>query len=114
MSVPDIEGLVNTNFSDVEPREMAEAWADRIERHSLAAFDSNLTYAGYKDVPVSWLFLEDDKMLSPAVQWEGIEVIERASGAKVDVTSIKTGHCPHVMALSDVLAWIEDLVQKCR
>src|SRR5687767_14873503 len=114
MSVPDIEGLIRVTFSDVQPRELAQKWADRIERHSSAAFASNLTYAGYKDVPVSWLFLEEDRQISPAVQQKGIDLIERESGAKVDVTSVNAGHCPQIMALDDVLTWIEKLVRQCQ
>lgn len=109
-SVPDIEGLIRVTFSDVTPRELAEEWADRIERHSSLSFQSPLTQAGYEDVPVSWLFLEDDKMVNPKTQQTGINTIEKASGRKVDVTSLEAGHIPYIMKLDEVLEWFEKLL----
>lgn len=38
------------------------------ERHSALAFGDALKYAGYRDVPVSWFFCEEDQCISPAVQ----------------------------------------------
>ena len=43
---------------------------------------------------------------------EGIELIERVSERKVDVTRIKTGHCPNASAPEKVIDWILDVARK--
>lgn len=77
-----------------------------MQKHSAASFASPLTYAGYKDVPVSYLLCEEDRSIPASVQKAGIEIIERESGRPVDVTSVKTGHCPHVSARNETEEWI--------
>jgi len=71
-----------------------------------------LTYAGYEVVPVSWLFCEDDELVPPKIQSTGIELIEKESGGKVDVTYIKSGHCPNISMPEKVVDWLESLVKK--
>jgi len=101
---------VNT-FSDL-PKEEGEAWIRRFPRHSSVSFATPLTYAGYNDVPVSYLFCEEDVIIPPKNQRDGIDLIERESGNKVDVTSIKTGHVPIVSAPQEVIDWILDIAGK--
>jgi pimeloyl-ACP methyl ester carboxylesterase len=98
-------------FSDL-PKEEGEAWMKKFPRHSAVSFGSELTYAGYKDIPASWLLCEEDLCIPAENQREAIELIEKVSGRKVDVTSIKTGHVPPASAPEKVIDWILDVVGK--
>lgn len=98
-------------FSDL-PKDEGEAWMRKFPTHSAASFAGALTYAGYKGVPVSYLVCEDDKCIPVKNQREGIEVIEKASGKKVEVTSITSGHCPNATQPQKVVDWILDVAGK--
>jgi pimeloyl-ACP methyl ester carboxylesterase len=95
-------------FSDIDQQD-GEAWVRRFPRHSAVSFGDELTYAGYKDVPVAYLLCEDDLCIPAKNQRDGIEVIEKVSGRKVDVTSIKSGHTPMASVPEKVVAWILDV-----
>lgn len=41
-----------------------------------------------------------------------IELIERESGNKVDVTRVQAGHAPNVTALGEVVDWIVLMAEK--
>ncbi|KAE8168335.1 Alpha/beta hydrolase fold-1 [Aspergillus tamarii] len=98
-------------FSDL-PAEEGEAWVKRSPRHSAATFTGPLTYAGYKDVPVSYLLCAGDKVIPPGVQQKQIEIIERESSREVDVTVIETGHIPTASAPEKVVDWITGLASR--
>jgi predicted esterase len=99
------------SFSDL-PKEEGEAWIRRLTHHSAVSFAGELTHAGYKDIPVSYLTCEEDICIPVKFQREGIELIEKVSGKKVDVTSIKTGHCPNASAPEKMIDWILDVARK--
>ncbi|MCJ1384566.1 hypothetical protein MMC17_007683 [Xylographa soralifera] len=99
------------SFSDL-PKQEAEACVKKFVRHSAVSFANEVTYAGYKDIPVSWLLCEDDLGIPPETQKEAIELIEKESGEQVDVTSIKSGHCPNVSNPQEVIHWILDVARK--
>jgi len=92
--------------------EEGTAWIKRFPRHSAVSFTNELTYAGYKDVPVSWLFCEEDLCILPHMQKRGIEIIEKASGRKVHVTSLKADHCPNVTSETDTVNWLIDVAAR--
>ena len=54
-------------FNSLSPEEGLKQ-AQTFERHSSVCFMDALSYPGYKDVPVSWFFCEDDKCVTPEVQ----------------------------------------------
>ncbi|KAI1371173.1 hypothetical protein F4677DRAFT_320785 [Hypoxylon crocopeplum] len=56
---PNLTLTAEVVFSDL-PLEEGEYWGRKLVKHSTASFASNLTYAGYKDVPVSYLVAEGD------------------------------------------------------
>lgn len=85
-------------------------WAAKFVRHSSVSFANKLTYAGYKDVPASWLLCEEDLTLPRDIQQAGIDLIEKKSGNKVDVTPIRAGHCPSVTALEKTKEWMIQLL----
>ncbi|CAG8970987.1 hypothetical protein HYALB_00007655 [Hymenoscyphus albidus] len=80
--------------------------------HSAVSFSNELTYAGYKDIPTSYLLCEIDATIPVERQKRAIENIEKLSGKKVAVTSINAGHIPHVSALPEVVDWIVDVAEK--
>lgn len=89
------------NFSDL-PANEGIAWAKQMPEHSTASFGGELTYAGYKDVPVSWLFTENDRTVTPETQEICIGIIEQATGKKVDVKRLNSGHFPFLSRPDDV------------
>jgi hypothetical protein len=54
-------------FSSLSPEDGA-AKMSIFGRHSSTCFGNELTYAGYKDVPVSYFLCEDDLCVLPEVQ----------------------------------------------
>lgn len=97
------------SFSDISPEE-GLAWVKRFAKHSSVSFTNPLTYPGYKYIPVSYLLCEEDVVIPPSIQRAEIEMIERESGNKVDVTSIKAGHVPIVSQPQKVVDWILKVV----
>lgn len=89
--------------------EEGTAWIKKFPKHSAVSFSNELTYPGYKDVPVSYLFCEEDLCIPPQIQRAGIEMMERESGRKVNVTSIRSDHCPNLTAAQDTIDWILDV-----
>lgn len=98
-------------FSDI-PKERGEAWMRKFSQHSSVSFMGELTYAGYMDVAVSYMLCEEDLCIPPKSQREGIDMIEKLSGKKVDVTSIIAGHIPNESQPQAVIDWIVDAAKK--
>ncbi|KAI8714875.1 AB hydrolase-1 domain-containing protein [Fusarium sp. LHS14.1] len=102
---PDIPKLAELSFSNM-PKDEGEFWAAKLVKHSSTSFANLLTYAGFKDVPVSYLLCENDRAISPLVQRAGIEMIEKESGNKVDVKSIAGDHVAPLSSKTEVVDWI--------
>lgn len=67
-----------------------------MEDHSAESFEQKLTYAAYKDIPISYLFCEDDKLMLPELQNKLVAGLEgEMGGKKVDRHSVKSGHAIH-------------------
>jgi hypothetical protein len=94
--------LIETCFNDM-PYDESLVWAKRFGQHSAASFAGKLTYDGYKDVPVSYMFCELDKCVLPRMQQAGIDTIEKASGRKVDVYKYQVGHIPYFSKVETVI-----------
>ncbi|KAI0521242.1 Alpha/beta hydrolase fold-1 [Xylaria bambusicola] len=101
----DIERSAATCFSDVPTKEEQMRYQMQFTLHSGVSFANPLTHAGYKDVPVSYLVCEDDLVIPADWQRKEIEMLKAETGNKVDVTSIKAGHCPTIMHLDKVVDW---------
>jgi len=102
--------MAGTIFNDL-PLEEGIAWINKLPQHSAVSFGNELTYAGYNDVPVSYLFCENDKCVPPDVQQKCIDTIEESSGQKVNVTRIFTDHCPMVGRPELVVNWFVGLAE---
>ena len=106
-----ISRTAEISFSDL-PKEEGEAWVKKFPKHSAISFAGELTHAGFKDVPVSYLVCEGDLCIPPKIQREEIEMIEKESCRPVDVTSIKAGHCPSGSKPQEVIDWFLDVAGK--
>ena len=101
-------------FSDLPPEE-GEALIKQSPPHSAISFAGELTHAGYKYIPVSWLLCENDLAITAKNQRDAIAMIERDSGKKVHVTSIGSGHMPIASRyLPEVIDWVIDVAQKAQ
>ncbi|KAI0398477.1 alpha/beta-hydrolase [Xylariaceae sp. FL0594] len=107
----DPEQSARNCFSDL-PLEEALARNKEFALHSGVSFTNPLTHAGYKDVPVSYLVCEGDLVISPEIQRAGIEMVEKETGDRVDVTSIRSGHCPSVSVCDQVVEWLVKIAEK--
>lgn len=77
------------------PLDLAYESALNFQHHSAASFKEAVTQVGYKDIPVSYLFCEDDLVVSPDMQRKFIGVIEEAKGKSISVVNLKAGHAPN-------------------
>ncbi|EXJ87549.1 hypothetical protein A1O3_04509 [Capronia epimyces CBS 606.96] len=91
-----------------------EAVIRRFARHSSVSFGGELTYPGYKDVPVSYLLCEDDLCIPPNIQKAEIDMIEKESGNKVRVTRIPADHCPNITSTQETIDWIVDVAEQAQ
>jgi hypothetical protein len=107
----DIAATARVAFSGL-PQAEGEAWARGFVQHSAISFTNQLTYPGYKDVPVSFLLCEDDMCIPKNIQRDAIELIESESGNKVDAISIDADHCPMVSNKLSFIDWILAVVEK--
>lgn len=87
-------------------------WAGKMTAHSAVSFGDPLTYAGYKDVPVSYLVCEEDLVIPAGSQSRMVDLVEQESSRKVDVTKIPAGHAPNATAAQAVVDWIIHVAEK--
>lgn len=90
-----IEPIAQATFSDIEV-EKAVDLVKHMPHHSAVSFASELTYAGYKHVPCSYIFCESDSLITPAQQQTFIDRIKTSSGRDVAVHKLNSGHVPNV------------------
>lgn len=108
MRIVGIELVAQAAFSDIEFPKAVEI-VKTMPKHSALTFAGQLTYAGYKHIPASYIFCEKDLLVVPDVQRKYIERIKTATGKEVDVHNLSTGHAPNTSApdqLAEVLVAI--------
>jgi pimeloyl-ACP methyl ester carboxylesterase len=88
-------GNAKVTFSDL-PFEEGLAFAKQMPQHSAPSFGGALTYPGYKYVPVSYLFCEEDLTVPPEMQQRFIDLLQKESEGKVVVSKCTAGHVPHL------------------
>ncbi|KAL2109767.1 hypothetical protein VUR80DRAFT_2032 [Thermomyces stellatus] len=107
----DIPTLAAVALSHM-PREEGERCARKLVKHSSASFVGPLTYAGFKDVQVSYLLCRHDNLITPEIQRAEIDMIEREAGRKVDVTEIDADHCAPWSHPYEITEWILRAAEK--
>ncbi|KAG9958719.1 hypothetical protein KCU61_g8126, partial [Aureobasidium melanogenum] len=84
--------------------------------HAGPAFTDALTHPGYRGIPVSWYLCENDLSVSPEIQRDAIDMIERSwqgterAGLKVDVTRSQCDHMPMFSANNHLNDWMEHII----
>ncbi|KAG8161185.1 hypothetical protein KVR01_009449 [Diaporthe batatas] len=80
------------------PREEALGYASMSSSvaQSVKSTVTPLTYAGYKHIPCSYFLTRLDRVNPPEAQRGFIELVEKESGARVDVHEYEVGHCPQL------------------
>jgi predicted esterase len=103
-------GNARVTFSDL-PEDEALKWANRMSEHSTPSFKEKLTYPGYNDAEVHYIFCEEDKVIPPEFQQAMIEVIKSSSGKDVKVHNIKSGHGPTHSQPDNLAKILKEIVQ---
>ena len=111
MSFTDVPKLASLTFSDLPEKDRLH-WAAKLAHHSANSFGGELTHAGFKDVPVSYLLCLNDFTIPAEFQRAGIDMMERETDKKVDVTSIEADHFPALSHTDEVVDWILGLAGK--
>ncbi|KAF8205333.1 Alpha/Beta hydrolase protein [Mycena galopus ATCC 62051] len=79
-------------FSDL-PLAEGVAWTAKFSTHSPVSFGQKVTYAAYKDIPISYVLCENDALITPAQQHKMIAGLESEMGGKtVDLHPVQSGH----------------------
>jgi hypothetical protein len=78
-------------YSDL-PLEEGIKWISKMEEHSSGSFDGKLTYPAYKHIPVTYLVCEGDKVITPDLQRQMVEVARKEEKADIDVMFCSAGH----------------------
>jgi pimeloyl-ACP methyl ester carboxylesterase len=93
-------------FNDM-PLDEGLIWQRQFSQHTLPSFQENLAYAGYQDVPVTYMLTEKDLIIPPELQQAMIDGMENA-GVKVKVIKYDTGHVPHISSPDTIV----DVIKK--
>jgi hypothetical protein len=94
------------------PFDEALKWAEKAGEHSTMSFVGPLTHAGYADVPVTYVFCEEDVCVTTEVQRKIIEGIEDEIGRKIDVRNLKAGHAPFVSKPEETVELLAAIAQE--
>ncbi|KAK5943066.1 hypothetical protein PMZ80_004071 [Knufia obscura] len=113
MLVNDVATTAQIVCHKLPPNE-GETVISGFAKHSAQSFADNLTHAGYKDIPASYLLCEEDNAGPAPFQRKMIAMMEAASGRKVDVTSVKADHCPMLCAEKETVEWVLSVVEKAQ
>ncbi|KAJ6510671.1 Alpha/Beta hydrolase protein [Mycena sanguinolenta] len=93
-------------FNDLSPED-GLSYASQMPNHSAISFAQKLTYAAYKDIPVSYLFCERDNCITPKHQTQIIAAMESQMGGKtVDRHSVPADHGIPVSQPKTMVAFI--------
>lgn len=95
-------------FSDLS-EEQALFWAKQMPDQSTPSFSDGLSYAGYKDVNVDYVILEEDMIIPVQYQEAMVDFLEKQESKTVGVYRLKSGHCvnaSHPEELAEILRQI--------
>lgn len=76
-------------YHDLSPEDQ-KYWASQLKHHTVIAQKTPLTKVAYTDIPVTYLYCEDDQALPLAVQ----EMMVKQSGLEVQEMRCTAGHSP--------------------
>lgn len=96
-------------FSDL-PEAEAVKWVQAMSVHSVPSFKEKLTYAGYNDVDVHYIYCEKDKTILPEQQQAMISMIEQSSGRAPTIHKLDSDHCPTVSHPEELASILKILI----
>ncbi|KAJ6084186.1 hypothetical protein N7486_010986 [Penicillium sp. IBT 16267x] len=88
--------------------EDASFWKSRLRKHSAAAFkDSSNVYAGWADVPVSYIFCTNDCAI-PIQSQEAMVKAAKEAGASISTRSLDASHSPFLSRPRETISAITE------
>ncbi|KAF4963263.1 hypothetical protein FSARC_8701 [Fusarium sarcochroum] len=95
-------------FYDDISQEEADIYISNLKPHSYKAFQSRLTYEGWRHVPTTYLYCTLDAALPIAAQRRMVQ--ETAKGVNIRTEELNTGHSPFFKSPAAVADMIERAV----
>ena len=86
-------------YNDLD-EETAAKWASTLKSFSYKTFDSKVTYAGWRDVPSTYLFCEKDQAIPLGVQ----QAMVQGTGMNFDTETLDASHSPFLSMPEKVAA----------
>ena len=96
----------NAFYSDLQPPEQ-EYWASKLQHHTVIAQKTPLTKAAYTQIPVGYLYCENDQAMPLWLQHDMV----KQSGVKVQEMSCSAGHSPFLSQPDVFVDSIEKVVK---
>lgn len=112
----DIELALQFSLSDV-PREQALRGASMFFQEMSAASQVDaLTWAGYKDIPSTFIITTKDQALSVARQQVAVEVLKEFAPdeAGPEILEIESGHAPNVSKPEELAAMLKGILERAK
>ena len=84
---------VDSLYHDCDPKEAAHA-VSLLKSQSLAVYSSPLTYAADMDIPTTYLYCEEDRVIPYGTQLQYVKWV-REKGAQIETVELKgSSHTP--------------------
>ena len=97
-------------YADVDP-EVAAEMARLMTRHSAKAQIDQVSYDAWRDVGVTYLMMEEDRVLFPEWQQQQIEAVRR-EGVEVEVRTYKASHSPFLSLPGEMVDAVKKVADK--
>ena len=97
-------------FSDL-PLEEALHWQSKQSLQSAICYQGKCVYDAYRHIPVTFILCTEDQILTYKFQLERVEMLKKAGG-KVEVLTMRTGHCPNVSDVEQTARTIVQAIEK--
>lgn len=98
----EAQGNSKATFSDL-PLDEAVAWAAKMPHHSAISFGGELNYPTYKDIPSTYLFTKEDKVIPPVMQRSMVDAANELRGSLITEYNITSGHVPFISVPDQVV-----------
>jgi pimeloyl-ACP methyl ester carboxylesterase len=97
-------------YNDLD-QESAQLWKGRLLKHSTATLkDRESIYAGWADVPVSYIFAARDQAIPIQIQ-EAMVAAARGAGASITTRTLDSGHSPFLSKIDETVSSILEDVE---
>lgn len=90
-------------YNDLTPSEQ-QFWTSKLQHHTVIAQKTPLTKTAYTEIPVSYLYCENDQALPLSLQ----EAMVKQSGVKVQELRCTAGHSPFLSQPDTFVEMVEE------